>query len=113
MIGNIFFSTTIRFHFFHFSYKRQAEITSKLFQDNIVSPMEKAVFWIEHVAATKGAPHLQSIATHFHTYLYYNLDVWAFYALIIVLKLFMSWKIASYIISLLKSRAGSTKYKAQ
>lgn len=113
MIGIMFLCKRTRFHFFHFSYKRQAEITSKLFQDNIVPPMDTAVFWIEYVAATKGAPHLQSIATHFPTYLYYNLDVWAFYALIIVLKLFMSWKIVSYIISLLKSRAGLTKFKAQ
>lgn len=95
----------IRFHFnwFRFSYKHQAEITSERFRDNLVSPMETAVFWIEYIAATKGAPHLQSIAAHFSTYTYYNFDVWIFYAFAIILMIFVLWKSVSLIMSLQSS----------
>lgn len=50
-----------------FSYERRAQITSEIYRDRLVPPMETAIYWVEYVAATKGAPHLHSIATHFHT----------------------------------------------
>lgn len=50
-----------------FSYTKRAQITADIYRDRLVPPMETALYWIEYVAATKGASHLHSIATHFHT----------------------------------------------
>lgn len=60
--------------------------------------METAIYWIELIATTKGAPHLQSVATHFHTFFYYNLDVWTAISFIFILFVFILWKIFSIII---------------
>lgn len=76
-----------------FSYARRTQITSQIYRDRLVPPMETAVFWIEHVAAMRGAPYLHSIATHFHTLFYYNLDVWAAFILFVVTVVIILWKI--------------------
>lgn len=46
-------------------------------------PRETAVFWINRIAATKGAVHLHSVAAHFNWFLYSNLDVWILFAIIL------------------------------
>lgn len=76
--------------------------TSEMFRDRLENPMQTAIFWIEHVIETKGAPHLQSRAAHYQTYLYYNFDVWTFYALVIIFMLFVLRKAISFIIRKIK-----------
>ncbi|XP_055305408.1 UDP-glucosyltransferase 2-like [Sitodiplosis mosellana] len=97
------------------SYTIQAHITSERFRDRIVGPMETAIYWTEYLAETKGAPHLHSDATHFATYLFYNLDVWAFFFTIILsigfILLFVAWKILATIISFIKLRSRRAKVK--
>lgn len=72
--------------------------------------METAIYWIEYVAETKGALYLHSNATHFATYLFYNLDVWAFFLTIICvigfIMLSFVWKISS-----MKSKSRRSKMK--
>lgn len=61
-----------------FRYSEKAKSTSIAFRDQIKTPLEIAVFWVEHVAKTKGAPHLRSAAVDLPLYAYYNLDIYAF-----------------------------------
>lgn len=53
----------------------KAKQTSAIFKDNIVHPMEEAMFWIEHVAKFKGAKHLKSHAANMSWFTYLLLDV--------------------------------------
>lgn len=98
-----------------FSYTIQARITSERFRDRIISPMETAIYWVEYVAETKGAPHLHSGATHFAIHLFYNLDVWMlFFAIICVTEfivLFLVRKILLAIIPFMKSKCRLFKVK--
>ncbi|XP_059808849.1 UDP-glucuronosyltransferase 2A2-like [Hypanus sabinus] len=48
---------------------------SALHRDQPVSPMERAVFWIEYVARHKGAGHLRSESYRLPWYAYYCVDV--------------------------------------
>ena len=57
------------------SYLENAKQASAVFKDNIVHPMDEAMFWIEHVAKFKGAKHLKSHAVNMSWFTYLSLDV--------------------------------------
>jgi glucuronosyltransferase len=58
-----------------FSYTQNTERISRLFRDRPLSPLDTAVYWLEHVIKHKGAPHLQSPAAVSPWYQYYLIDV--------------------------------------
>lgn len=57
------------------SFQSRAKETSAIFQDSIVHPMNKTIFWIEHVAKFKGAKYLKSNGVHLPWFSYVLLDV--------------------------------------
>lgn len=57
------------------SYLAKAKETSAIFRDNLVHPMDEAMFWIEHVCKFKGAKHLKSHAVNMSWFTYLLLDV--------------------------------------
>lgn len=57
------------------SFMVRAKQTSAIFKDNLVHPMDEAMFWIEHVAKFKGAKHLKSYAVRMSWFTYLLLDV--------------------------------------
>ncbi len=56
-------------------YIQRAKEVSNIFNDNLVHPMDEAMFWIEYVIRHKGAPQLKSAAVKMPFYAYYSLDV--------------------------------------
>lgn len=56
-------------------YLDKAKETSAIYKENLVKPMDEAMFWIEHVAKFKGAKHLKSHAIHMSWFTYLLLDV--------------------------------------
>lgn len=58
---------------------------SDRFRDQPLSPLETGMHWAKHVAKNKGAPHLRSVAVELPFYALYNLDVWAFILITIVM----------------------------
>ncbi|XP_059808456.1 UDP-glucuronosyltransferase 2C1-like [Hypanus sabinus] len=59
-------------------YQDNMKKLSALHRDQPVSPMERAVFWIEYVARHKGAGHLRSESYRLPWYVYYCVDVMVF-----------------------------------
>lgn len=57
------------------AYLSKARETSAIFKDNIMHPMDEAVFWIEHVAKFNGAKHLKSHAAQMCWFTYLSLDI--------------------------------------
>lgn len=57
------------------SYYNRAKELSVLFTDNLVHPMDEAIFWIEYVARHKGAKHLKSNAVNMSLFSYLMLDI--------------------------------------
>ncbi|PSN29898.1 hypothetical protein C0J52_27059, partial [Blattella germanica] len=56
-------------------YRENAKRTSKIYQDQPLTPLETAVFWTEYVIRHKGAPHMHSAALDLSWYQYFLLDV--------------------------------------
>lgn len=57
------------------TYNNRAKEIASLFNDNLVHPMEEAIFWIEYVMRSKGAKHLKSHAVNMSWFSYLLLDV--------------------------------------
>ncbi|XP_039889190.1 UDP-glucuronosyltransferase 2A1-like isoform X2 [Simochromis diagramma] len=57
------------------SYRQNIQRLSRLHRDQPITPMEKAVFWVEYVMRHKGSRHLPTEAYKMPWYSYYCLDV--------------------------------------
>lgn len=57
------------------TYRQQAKYISDTFNENIVQPMDEAMFWIEHVAKFNGAKHLKSHAINMPWFKYLMVDI--------------------------------------
>uniref|UniRef100_A0A3Q3JFS5 UDP-glucuronosyltransferase n=1 Tax=Monopterus albus TaxID=43700 RepID=A0A3Q3JFS5_MONAL len=57
------------------SYRQNMQRLSRLHRDQPMSPMDRAIFWVEYVMRHKGAPHLRTEAYKMPWYSYYCLDV--------------------------------------
>ncbi|EFA11928.2 UDP-glucuronosyltransferase 2C1-like Protein [Tribolium castaneum] len=75
-------------------YQENAKKRSQLLHDQPMSPMDTAVFWVEHVIRHKGAPHLRNLGSYLPWYQYLMLDV----ALFVVLFLLVVVGIVGFVI---------------
>ncbi|CAB3377022.1 Hypothetical predicted protein [Cloeon dipterum] len=57
------------------SYKENALRASAVARDRVSSPLEEAVFWIEHVIRNNGSKYLQPASAHFTFIQLHSLDV--------------------------------------
>lgn len=71
-------------------FMKQAKIAQALFTDNLVSPMQQAMFWIEFTIRHRGAQHLKSSSVDLGWFKYLLLDVAAFYLALFILS-FLFW----------------------
>ncbi|XP_040822608.1 UDP-glucuronosyltransferase 2B16-like isoform X4 [Ochotona curzoniae] len=60
------------------SYKENIMKLSRIHHDQPMKPLDRAVFWIEHVMRHKGAKHLRVAAHDLTWYQYHSLDVIGF-----------------------------------
>lgn len=58
------------------SVRENAKKVSFSYRNRERKPLDTAVWWIEHAAATKGAPLTKSYATFLPWYIYHSLDVY-------------------------------------
>ncbi|XP_019631677.1 PREDICTED: UDP-glucuronosyltransferase 2C1-like isoform X2 [Branchiostoma belcheri] len=77
---------------FNPKYKEKAKRVSTILRDQPQPPMERAVWWIEHVIKHGGLPHLRSRATELPFYQYYLLDVLALIVSVLAVILLAGWK---------------------
>lgn len=57
--------------------QNNAKKISFSYKNRLRTPKESTVWWVEHVAATGGAPLTKSHSTYMAGYAYYSLDVYA------------------------------------
>lgn len=68
-------------------YKLNAQRLATAYNNREQPPLDTAVWWVEHVAETHGAPLLQSSAVHLSRFAYYSLDVYLVIASVLMLLL--------------------------
>lgn len=58
---------------------------SKILRHQTQDPMTRALWLVEHVADTQGAPHLKFAARHLNFFQFFGLDVLAFVVVLVFL----------------------------
>ncbi|XP_078684857.1 UDP-glucuronosyltransferase 2B1-like [Branchiostoma floridae x Branchiostoma belcheri] len=94
------------------SYRERAARLSRLHRDQPQSPMERAVWWIEHVIKHGGLSHLRAPAVELPWYQYYLLDVAAFLLAVCSAVLVLIWCSCSLVCRKI-CRKSSGKLKSQ
>ncbi|XP_078595896.1 UDP-glucuronosyltransferase 1-2-like isoform X2 [Branchiostoma floridae x Branchiostoma japonicum] len=94
------------------SYRETAARLSRLHRDQPQSPMERAVWWIEHVIKHGGLPHLRARAVELPWYQYYLLDVAAFLLAVCAAVLGTVWYSCTFICRKCCTKGGG-KLKSQ
>ncbi|KAH8412371.1 hypothetical protein KR009_001525 [Drosophila setifemur] len=69
------------------SFKAKAKEVAASYNNRIQDPLETAIWWVEHVAETKGAPFVQPSAVHLSSFVYHSLDVYLVLILILLVPL--------------------------
>lgn len=68
-------------------YKLQAAKVSAAYNDRPQLAMDSALWWVQHVAETRGAPLLRSSAVKLNRFVYYSLDVYIALGAVLLLVL--------------------------
>ncbi|KAM8855966.1 UDP-glucuronosyltransferase-like [Spinachia spinachia] len=74
------------------SYKEKIVTLSEIHLDRPVQPLDLAVFWTEFVMRHKGAAHLRVAAHDLNWIQYHSLDVFVFFAALLILVLAVTLK---------------------
>jgi glucuronosyltransferase len=85
-------------------YKTNTLKIANLLKDQPQTPMERAIFWIEYVLRNDGAHYMQSSAQYLNFGEYYNLDVYAMFAAIIILIIIVPIYVVKKILGCFKGR---------
>ena len=84
-------------------------------KDQPQTPMEKAIFWVEYVMRHDGAHFMQTSARHLSSIEYYNLDIYATFAVVallaILIPIFVVKKITKLICSLMRPKPKPSEIK--
>jgi glucuronosyltransferase len=74
-------------------YKRRMKEVSALMRDQMESPLERAIYWIEYVIRHQGAPHLRSASRQLSIYQKCLLDVMGFLSAICLLATYLLFRL--------------------
>lgn len=77
-------------------YSLQAKITSERYRDQLKTPMETAIYWVEYIARHNGAPHLRSSSLQLSTICYYNIDVFLTITILLAFVIFCLMKLTPF-----------------
>lgn len=69
------------------SYRENMQRLSRLHRDQPITPMDKAIFWVEYVMRHKGAAHLRTEAYKMSWFSYYSVDVVLFLLTVVTVLL--------------------------
>lgn len=58
-----------------FRFKEKAEIQSRVYRDQPMKPLDRAVYWVEYVIRNGGAGHLKSHSVGLNDFQYFAFDV--------------------------------------
>ncbi|XP_031631803.1 UDP-glucuronosyltransferase 1-10-like [Contarinia nasturtii] len=93
------------------SYSNEAKYMSSIFNDNLVSGMTEAIWWIEHVAKFQGAKHLKSHAINMSLFSYLLLDQFCVFILWSVVAAILMYFLIKFVIKVISERKRQKRLK--
>ncbi|XP_044744837.1 UDP-glycosyltransferase UGT5-like isoform X5 [Coccinella septempunctata] len=74
------------------SYSKMAKKRSSLLKNQPINPLDKAIWWVEHIIEHKGGEHLRNLGMDLEWYQLYMVDIILFYLVVIVI-----WSASSFL----------------
>ncbi|XP_017070082.2 LOW QUALITY PROTEIN: UDP-glucosyltransferase 2 [Drosophila eugracilis] len=87
--------------------------STEAFRQRPIAPLELAIWWIEYVIESRGAPHVQSEARHINWIVYNSIDVYLFCLGLVWLLVVALWKLIGRIRSAFVREGVSRDTKAK
>lgn len=78
---------------FPLSFAAQMKRSTVSFRVRPQEPLDLAIWWIEHVIATKGAPLSLSVARHINWFVYNSIDIYLIIIFVVLLTLIAVWQL--------------------
>jgi len=88
------------------SYKERVMKASEIFRSQVQSPVERAVFWIEHICRF-GGDHLRSAGNDLPLYSYLMLDILAFILITLHIFIYLLYRLLKLIVNKCREHAAS------
>ncbi|XP_057380501.1 UDP-glycosyltransferase UGT5-like [Daphnia carinata] len=80
------------------SYAEKMKQVSSIMRDQLESPVERAIYWIEYVIRHQGAPHLRSAARELSFYQRGLLDVILFFFVVASLTAYVFFRLSRFVL---------------
>ncbi|XP_017771358.1 PREDICTED: UDP-glucuronosyltransferase 1-5-like [Nicrophorus vespilloides] len=90
-------------------YKNAAKFRSDIYRNQEIDPMDKAIFWIEHVIKHRGAKHMKPMVTQLAWYQYLLMDVFGFLFVILMISLTLIYVTVKTLINLCRKSSNKLK----
>lgn len=90
-------------------FMENSKKVSYAFRNRPRTAKETAIWWVEHVIKTRGAPLTKSISRHMSRFVYHSLDVYFFFGTLISSAIFAWFWIGAKIYSWKKQQQAKTK----
>lgn len=87
------------------------KLTSARFRDQMKSPLETAIYWVEYVARHKGAPHMHSASLNMSFISYHNIDVFVILGAALMVIILLTKRLMSMVFSLFKNSNSNAPVK--
>ncbi|EDX13415.1 UDP-glucosyltransferase 2 [Drosophila simulans] len=84
------------------SYTERVKVISTQYRDQKETPLERAVYWVEHVTRHKGAKYLRSACQDLNFIEYHNLDVLASFFSVIALTVIFVFLLVRFLVTIIK-----------
>ncbi|XP_017005921.2 UDP-glucosyltransferase 2 [Drosophila takahashii] len=91
------------------SYRERVKVMSNQFRDQKETPLERAVYWVEHVTRQKGAKYLRSACQDLNFIQYNNLDVLAAFFSVFGLSLIFAFLTIRFVVIKVKNSLSKPK----
>ncbi|XP_016949807.1 UDP-glucosyltransferase 2 [Drosophila biarmipes] len=91
------------------SYLERVKVMSHQFRDQKETPLERAVYWVEHVTRQKGAKYLRSACQDLNFIQYFNLDVLAAFFSALGLVLILAILLIRFVVNKVRSSLSKAK----
>ncbi|EDW96877.1 UDP-glucosyltransferase 2 [Drosophila yakuba] len=85
-------------------YTERVKVISNQYRDQLETPLERAVYWVEHVTRHKGAKYLRSASQDLNFIQYHNLDVLAAFVSVIGLTVIFIFLLVRFLVSSIRGR---------
>jgi len=82
------------------SFTERVKVISSQYRDQKETPLERAVYWVEHVTRHKGAKYLRSACQDLNFIQYHNLDVLATFFSVIGLTVIFVFLLVRFLVTI-------------